>query len=183
MKNLLRLRNIITLALCITLFTCSDDENEDQQNNEYPESYAEFTIQGPITIGDYNYIDANESDDFDVFGRLYTTEEEPDFDEDQLQLYVGRSFSLSNFLAVVPNEIGTHTILYLGGPNDFDINIQLSSPEENYYAKEVSVTITELQLDGSTVKHCKGTFFGDFYRLNLVEADVHTINGVFEINQ
>lgn len=183
MKNVLRLRKIFALALCLTLFTCSDDDNEEQQNNEYPESYAEFTIQGPITTGNYKYTDASDSDDFDAFGRLYTTEVEPDLDEDQLQLYVGRSFSLSNFLAVVPNEIGTHTILYQGSSNDFDINIQLSSSEENYFAKEVSVTITELQLDGLTVKHCKGTFFGDFYRHNLVEANVHAINGEFEINQ
>lgn len=182
MKIPFKLKNIVALILCAVLLTCSDD-NEEEQLTEYPVSYAQFTIDGPITVGTYEYRDANASDEFEARGRLYTTEEEPDFAEDQIQLYVGKSLALSNFLVVAPNETGTNTILYQGGPNDFDVNIHLASPEENYYAKEVSIIITELELNGNTVTYCKGTFYGDFYRDNLVESQVHYIDGEFEINR
>ncbi|MEM5566958.1 hypothetical protein WNY78_17685 [Psychroserpens sp. AS72] len=182
MKTISQFKTLITLVLCISLFTCSNNDDE-QQSNEYPISYAEFTIQGPNTNGNYEYRDEVETDDFSTTGRLYTTQENPDLPEDQIQLYIGKTFSLNNFLVVAPNSTGTHSITYQGGPNDRDVAIKLTSPEENYYAKEVSITITELELNGSNVIHCKGTFAGSFYRYNLVEADVHTINGEFEINQ
>ncbi|GGW68608.1 hypothetical protein DFQ11_105160 [Winogradskyella epiphytica] len=75
-------------------------------------------------------------------------------------------------------------IWYKSGPHDNNVAIQLESTEDYYYAKNVTLNITALELNGGTVTRSKGTFSGDFYRHNLVEADVHTINdGEFEIIQ
>ncbi|GGW68614.1 hypothetical protein DFQ11_105159 [Winogradskyella epiphytica] len=107
MKNSLKLTNIFALVLCAIFFTCSDDK-DNEQNVEYPVSYAEFTIYGPTSNGNYDYRDESSSDEFNTTGRLYTMVQEPNLPEDQIQLYICKSFSSSNFLVVAPNSTGTH---------------------------------------------------------------------------
>ncbi|WCO02803.1 hypothetical protein [Psychroserpens ponticola] len=182
MKNILKLRNFFALIIVITLLSCSDDDSTtDDRNNDFEISYVGFTIAGPITNGDYEYRDVSSNDEFSTLGYFYNADEDPDLSEDEIQLYIGKSFTESNFLLVSPPEIGIHNIGNQNG-DDSEINIVLESIGENYNAKEVSVTITELEINGDFVTHCKGTFTGEFYRNNSDITDVHEINGDFEIN-
>ncbi|WP_458627627.1 hypothetical protein [Winogradskyella sp. PC D3.3] len=183
MKNLLKLKTMFILLLCVSLFTCSDDDsaNDETPNNDSI-SYANFNISGSITNGNYEFRDTGADDEFNTFGYFLNADEDPDISEDQIQVYIGKSYTDSNFLLVAPTATGTYNFSYQGGANDFDISIILSSLEDNYIVKSVSVIISELEINGSSVTHCKGTFTGTFYRNNLVESDVHQINGEFEIN-
>ncbi|MBQ4913929.1 hypothetical protein J8L85_05740 [Maribacter sp. MMG018] len=178
----------MVLLTLIFMTGCSEDDSDDAQTDdqvsgEYPESYVKFTISGSTLNGDYEFSDLSEDDEFTTSGHLYTKESDPDLPEDQIQVSVRKSYTESNFLLVASPETGSRNIIYTGGPNDFDVRVLLST-EENYYAKEVSVNITELEIaESGRVVSCKGTFTGDFYRNNLVEDDVHEIEGTFEIRQ
>jgi hypothetical protein len=181
MKTMFKLRNIFALLLVITLLSCSDDEDSNEQDNDYTTSYAQFNIEGSITNGSYDFRDTSNDDEFNTLGYFYTTADDPDLSEDQIQLYIGKSFTDSNFLLVAPPEIGSHNINYQDG-NDFEVGIVLDALEDNFYAKAVTINIIELEINNNTVKHCKGTFTGTFYKNNLVESNVHQISGDFEIN-
>lgn len=178
----------MVLLTLLFMTGCSEDDSDDAQTDdqvsgEYPESYAKFAISGSTLNGDYEFSDLSEDDEFTTSGRLYTKESDPDLPEDQIQVSVRKSYTESNFLLVASPETGSRNIVYTGGANDFDIRVLLST-DEDYYAKDVSVNITELEItDSNRVTHCKGTFSGDFYRNNLVETDVHKIEGTFEIRQ
>ncbi|WP_178989893.1 hypothetical protein [Winogradskyella schleiferi] len=183
MKTLSKIKSIFTLLLCVSLFNCSsDDSNGDNgDNGDTMVSYAEFSITGPITEGNYNYRDSD--DEFGSLGFYYDTDDDPDLSEDQIQVYVGKSFSESHFILVAPPEIGSYNFVHQVGVNsDLGVSLVLSTLEDNFSEKDVTVTITELEINGNTVTHCKGTFSGSFYRSNLVEADVHQISGEFEIH-
>ena len=176
---------VVLLAFMFMVGCSKDDSEEEEQEtgNQFEESYVEFTISGSILNGDYRIEDKSDDDDYTTSGHLYTKESDPDLPEDQIQVSVRKSYTESNFLLVAPPETGVHNIVYIGGANDFDVRALLSV-EENYYAKEVSVNITELEIaESGRVVSCKGTFTGDFYRNNLVENDVHLIEGTFDIKQ
>lgn len=84
---------------------------------------------------------------------------------------------------VAPPQIGTYNFIYEPGVDEeYGVSIVLSSPEDNFSIKDVTLTITELDVNGNSVTRCKGTFSGSFYRSNTVEADVHQISGEFEFN-
>lgn len=174
----------LLLISCTLMVACNkeDDMDDDMPDPDYPVSYVSFSIMGPIIDQSFEYKDASVEDEFTSLGALYKKADDPELSEDQIQIYLGKSFSKSNFLLVAPPQKGSLNITYLNTTSDFDVRIQLESIEEGYYAKEVAVNITDLEINGNTITHCKGTFAGEFYRNNLVEADVHQINGNFEIN-
>lgn len=157
--------------------------DDDMPDPDYPVSFVSFSIMGPIVDQSFEYKDASDEDEFSSLGALYKKADDPELSDDQIQIYVGKSFSKSNFLLVAPPQKGSHSFAFINNTTDFDVRIQLEAIDEGYYAKEVSVNIIELEMDGNTIKHCKGTFEGEFYRNNLVEADVHQINGNFEFNR
>ncbi|SDI08565.1 hypothetical protein [Winogradskyella thalassocola] len=181
MKNILKLRNIFALVLCITLFACSDDDSNDGGPGDGAISYAEFNISGPTTNGNYSFRDEGNDDEFNTLGYFYSTNDDPEISDDQIQLYVGKSFTDSNFLLVAPPEIGTHYLDDQNNASDFEIGIVLSILE-TYSYKAINISITELEIDGNFVRHCKGTFSGAFYRNNSDVSDVHQISGEFDIN-
>ncbi|WP_225037055.1 hypothetical protein [Winogradskyella sp. SM1960] len=173
------LKPLIIIALTLHLTNCSSDDNTNDQDNNYATSYAEFTITGPSTSGDYDFRDVSNDDEFNTIGYSYTTDDDPDLTDDEIQVYIGKSFTESHFFLVAPPEIGSLTVNY---QDSYSVDIILDTLEDNFYAKEVTVNITELEINNHTVTHCKGTFSGSFYRNNLVESNVHQINGDFEIN-
>ena len=180
--NLLLLLSILALSL---MTSCGDDDDDDiigGGNNDYDQSYVKFTISGPSTNGTYEYKDAGTSDDFTVAGYFFTQETDPDLQHDQIQLYIGKSYTASHFLVVAPPSEGQHNISYLDGTNEFDIVITLEEIGNGYTAKDVDINITDLSLNGAFITHCKGNFSGSFYHHNLNESDVHQISGEFEFN-
>lgn len=116
-----------------------------------------FSISGSILNDDYEYKDANADDAFTTISMFYSKASDPDLSDDQIQLYVGKSFMGGNFLLVAPPEKGIHQINY-GAGNDFDLSINIS-PEEDYYAKQVSVNITALDISGSALQARLPDFF------------------------
>ena len=168
----------LLFILALAVAACNKDGDVGDET-EQGVSTVKFSISGSILNGDYEYKDANADDAFSTISMFYSKASDPDLSDDQIQLYIGKSYMSEYFLLVAPPEKGTHQIGY--GENDFDVSINIS-PDEDYNAKQVTVTIAALDIAGRSVKHCKGTFSGSFYRNNLVEANVHEISGSFEIN-
>jgi hypothetical protein len=184
MKNSTTLRILFTVLFCTALLACSNDDSDNDGNNpDYAISYAKFTVSGPTTEGNFDFRDTSGDDDFSILGYFYDASEDPELTEDQIQLYIGKSYTESNFLIVAPPTIDTHNLYYEGGSDDHGISIVLSTLEDSFTTKNVTLDITELVINGNSLIHCKGTFSGTFYRYNLNENDVHYISGDFELKR
>lgn len=181
MRTLNKMKTIITSLFLITVLTsCSSDDGNDGAS--HPLSYTKFSIEGPIVNKNFEFRDVSLQDDFSTIGYLYTPQDEPELTENQIQLNIRKSLRENSFFVVAPAETGSHSFQYTGGSNDYEIDITLASIEENFYTKNTSITITELEFSRNKVKRCKGTFSGSFYLNDLTEDNVHQISGEFEIN-
>lgn len=158
--------------LCSLIIACSKDDD----NNHEPstEVFINYSIAGNSKNGTFNINGDSNNSEQNAYGSVI-----PNEDGNAVTLSFLDYNQLISVGIVVPAAVGTYEIT---DTNPYGYNIGFGFDDISLEASSVSIDITEIEFDGLSLQHIKGSFTGVAVVIGEAMEQQHLVDGNFEYN-